>query len=380
MAFSKRQRGNRRRGAMAVLVAVLLVVFLVTVVFAIDVAFMQLTRTKLRSATDASARAAGEALSRTQDLALARQAAITVAAQNLVAGEPLLVAETDIVFGQVTRQPSGAWLFDETGTPINGVRVHGKRTRGSASGSVSLFVGRILGRADFEPEQVATVVRLDRDICLVLDRSSSMKLYLTDTAPGMSSTDPRFSEPPDPTQSRWSALASATQTFVDALATTPQIEHLGMVSYAQEGTWCEIFNSTVEINQQLDTDHDLTITAVQSLSGSVFNGGTNIRAGIDSGINALMDTSYARPYAARTMVLFSDGHETDGGSPVAGATIAASNNVVIHTVTFGDGANQTDMIAVAEMTGGLHFHATDETELEDIFRELALTMPVVLTE
>jgi hypothetical protein len=365
---------------MATLVAVLLVVFLVTVVFAIDVAYMQLTRTKLRSATDAAARAAGEALSRTQDLSLARQAAITVAGENLVAGDPLVVDESEIVFGNASRQSSGAWLFNENETPINSVRVHGRRTRDSSSGSVLLLLGRLLGREDFEPEQVATVVRLDRDICLVLDRSSSMKLYLTDTDAGMSSTDPRFCEPPDPTLSRWSALASAVQTFVDALATTPQVEHLAMVSYAQEGTWCEIYNSTVEINQPLSGDHSLTINAVQTLSASVFSGGTNIRAGVDAGISALMDTSYARPYAARTMVLFTDGHETHGGSPVLGAENAALDNIIIHTVTFGDGANQADMIAVAEATGGLHFHATDETELVDIFRELALTMPVVLTE
>ncbi len=378
MASSKRH--GRRRGAMAVLVAVLLVAFLVTVVFAIDVAYMQLTRTKLRSATDASARAAGEALSRTQDLALARQAAITIAAQNTVAGEPLLMDETDVIFGNSTRQSGGAWVFNENGTPINSIRVHGKRTRDSAAGSVALLVGRILGREDFEPEQVATVVRLDRDICLVLDRSSSMKLYLTDTDEGMSSADPRFSLPPDATLSRWSALATATQAFVDALATTPQIEHLGMVSYAQEGTWGGIFNSTADVNQNLDTDHSLTVTAVGGISGSVFNGGTNIRAGIDAGVTALMNSTYARPYAAKTMVLFTDGHPTHGGSPVVGATIAASKNVVIHTVTFGAGANQVDMLAVAEATGGRHFHATDETELEDIFRELALTMPVVLTE
>lgn len=248
------------------------------------------------------------------------------------------------------------------------------------AGSVSLLLGRLLGRDDFEPEQVAAVVRLDRDICLVLDRSSSMKLYLTDTAPGMSPSDPRFSQPPDPALSRWSALASATQSFVDALATTPQVEHLAMVSYAQEGAWCEIYNSTVDVNQPLDGDHSLAISAVQEISESVFNGGTNIRAGIDTGISVLMQPGYARPYAAKTMVLFTDGHATDGGSPVDGALTAAAQDIVIHTVTFGDGANQADMIAVAEETGGLHFHATDETGLVDIFRKIALTMPVVLTE
>ena len=155
------------------------------------------------------------------------------------------------------------------------------------------------------------MVRLDRDICLVLDRSSSMKLYLTDTDAGMSSTDPRFTHPPDPTLSRWSALATATQTFVDALATTPQIEHLGMVSYAQEGTWCGIFNTTADINQQSRYGSQLDRHGgAEASQSSVFNGGTNIRAGIDAGVTALMNSTYARPYAAKTMVLFTDGHAT----------------------------------------------------------------------
>ena len=51
---------------MLVLIALLLVVFLGMVAFAVDVAYMQLVRTELRVATDAAARASGEALSRSQ--------------------------------------------------------------------------------------------------------------------------------------------------------------------------------------------------------------------------------------------------------------------------------------------------------------------------
>ncbi len=369
-----------RRGVMAIVVAVVLVVFLVAVVFAVDVAYMQLTRTKLRSATDAAARAAGEALSRTQDLTQARAAAISIAAQNRVAGEPLTLDTSDVVFGSATRQPNGSWAFTENGNPINSVRVYGKRTRGSTSGSVRLFLGRILGREDFEPQQVATVVRLDRDICLVVDRSSSMKLFLTENATGMNSSDARFCEPPDPTQSRWAALVQATDEFVAALATTPQIEYLGVVSYSQANTWCDTTNLTATLDQGLDTDHTLTADAMVAWSNAVFNGGTNIRAGIDMGIIALTTGPNARPYAAKTMVLFTDGHATTGGSLAVGATNASNNNIVVHTVTFGSSANQTAMQSVASATGGKHFHAADEDELEDIFRELALTMPVVLTE
>ena len=48
-----------------------------------------------------------------------------------------------------------------------------------------LFAG-VFGIDDFTTQQTSTAVRMDRDICLVVDRSSSMKLDLSSTAPGMS--------------------------------------------------------------------------------------------------------------------------------------------------------------------------------------------------
>src|SRR3990172_10722331 len=88
-----------RRGAIVVLAALMMIVFLASVAFSVDVAYMQLTKMKLRAATDAAARAAGEGLSRAQDTDYARQAAKDIAAANLVAGQPLLLDDSDIIFG-----------------------------------------------------------------------------------------------------------------------------------------------------------------------------------------------------------------------------------------------------------------------------------------
>ena len=65
---------RQRRGAMIVMIAIMLVAFLVTLALSIDIAYMQLTRTELRTATDAAARAGAEALSREQDVDIARKA------------------------------------------------------------------------------------------------------------------------------------------------------------------------------------------------------------------------------------------------------------------------------------------------------------------
>ena len=219
-------RHRDRGGAIVVLAALMMIVFLASVAFSVDVAYMQLTKVKLRSATDAAARAAGEGLSREQDTDYARQAAKDIAAENLVAGQPLLLDDSDVVFGKSTQTSNGAWAFAPGGEPINAVRVFGRRTRTAPSGSVPIFFGRVFNVFDFQPTQAATVVRLDRDICVVVDRSSSMKLYLSDPDPVMSTGDWRFCLPPNMAQSRWGALSVALDRFLDALETTPQTEHV----------------------------------------------------------------------------------------------------------------------------------------------------------
>jgi Mg-chelatase subunit ChlD len=374
----------------------MLVAFLASVVFSVDVSYMQLTRVKLRAATDAAARAAGEGLSREQDLDYARQAAKDVAEANQVAGKPLLLDDSDIVFGKSTQQASGAWTFVPNDEPINAVRVFGRRTRTAPSGSVPTFFGRVFNVLDFQPTQQATVVRLDRDICLVLDRSSSMKLYLTDSGGLMSTGDPRFCQPPDMTLSRWAALSVAVQRFVDALDETPQSEYLALASYAggnngaSSYTACSYTSTTSEINCNLDSNHSAVTASMATLSSKKWNGRTNIAAGINRGIQVLTGGS-ARPYAAKTMVLMSDGaaNEPGGCSSVGCSTAfnacitkaneAAGHDIVIHTITYGE-ANPGLMQDIADATGGKHYIAPDATALQDIFEEIALSLPVMFTD
>ena len=55
-------------------------------------------------------------------------------------------------------------------------------------------------------------------------------------------------------------------------------------------------------------------------------------------------------------------------------------NFKVHTITFGSGADQTRMADLAAMRNGQHFHAPDNATLIDIFRDIAATLPVVMTK
>ena len=201
---------RHRRGAMVILVLVCLPVILAFSAFTINIAWMQLTRTELRTATDAASRAGSRTLSLTQDIDEARTAAVAGAGNNLIAGDPLLLAAADVQFGFTSPQTTGPWTFaarDPAATDINAVRITGRRVAGSPSGPISMLFGGLFDRTTFEPIKTAT--QTDRDVVLVLDRSGSMG---TTT----------------PTGTRWTDLQLAVDTFLDTLELTPQDEQVGL--------------------------------------------------------------------------------------------------------------------------------------------------------
>src|SRR5687767_13495180 len=69
MQLRKRRlkKAGKRQGAMLVLIAITLIIFVIALVFSIDVAYMQLVRSQLRAAADAAARAGAQTLSTAQD-------------------------------------------------------------------------------------------------------------------------------------------------------------------------------------------------------------------------------------------------------------------------------------------------------------------------
>ena len=328
---------------MLIFIAMLMVMFMITVVFSIDLAQMHLTRAQLRSATDAAAKAAAQTLSTTQSRADARNSAKNIAAQNLVAGKPMLLDDADIQFGQSLEDPAtGKFVFSTSGTPINSVVVTGDRTRGSRTGSVKLFFGGLSGVTDFEPKQTATATYLERDIVLVVDRSGSMA--------GQKVSD----------------LQAAIETFVVTLNETPVRENVGLASYAGDAT------------RDVELTNDLSEIVAGLLSLQV-SGATSISRGMAAGADVLT-AGRSSEFVERTMIVMTDGQHNVGGEPRDEAVRLAGQNVVIHAITFGDGADQARMRDIAGIGNGKFFHASSGADLASIYREIALTLKTVITK
>ena len=94
------------------------------------------------------------------------------------------------------------------------------------------------------------------------------------------------------------------------------------------------------------------------------------------GSQVLSDPLLARAEADRIMIVFTDGHYT-GSDPVPDAAHAKTLGITVHSITFGNGANQSHMQSLATAGGGRHYHAPDAATLSDIFEELAATVAIL---
>ena len=213
----RRLPARHRRGAMLVFIAVCLPLLIIMAAFAIDVAWMQLARTELRTATDSAARAGAKELSLKQDATAARTKAKAAAIRNYVAGEPLVLSDADIQVGKSVQVGTGRFNFTNGDAKPNAIRVYGKRTSDSKSGPVDLMFSKVLGVEDFEPSR-------SRDLHAARPRHlpGGRPLGLDDVDAHRRINYPKGTkecDKPHPTQSRWGALA----TSVDSVPGRAQI-------------------------------------------------------------------------------------------------------------------------------------------------------------
>lgn len=333
---------RQRRGAMLVLIAIMMIGFMVAVAFSVDIAQMHLARTELRTATDAASKAAAGTLADTQN----RQDAIVrgqqIAAANQVNGDPLLLEPSDFDFGRSVESVSGKFQFTSGARPNNSVLVLGRRTVGSPSGPVPLFFGNLFGVDYFEPQTRAAATYIERDVVLVVDRSGSMR-------------GQKFTE-----------LQNAINLFTSTLNNTPVDEHVGLASYSSRAS------EDVEMTEQLS----LINNGVNSLS---VGGMTSISRGMRAGANVINRGRNAQ-FVERTLIVMTDGRHNRGPEPRTVALELATQGIQIHTITFGIGADIARMEEVARIGNGRHFHADNGLELEAVYREIALTLSTMMTQ
>ena len=374
-----RQSYRNRQGAIIVLFAILLPILLVILGFAVDYAYMQKTRGEVRVIADLGAKAAADTLARTGgDVAAAIAAAKLVAQTNLVAGKSLTLTDDQIIFGRAAKGGDGSYKVTPGQNPFNSVTVRAERTAASAEGPGKLFFGQLYGSPTFETIQEASSSFRDMEIILVLDRSGSMKYDIIDDLDGAEKAA-RNCQTPLPT-SRWVALDEAVAVFLQELDASQVRERVGLVTFASDSTKsCSDIETTVtesSLDSPLDRNLDLVRAQMNDRMNNIWFGGTNIRAGIQQAREHF--ASHGTNNVDQVIVCLTDGKHNQGEGPLGEAELCADEGITIHTITFSEGANEVDMLAVAEATGGSQAHAPDADTLEKIFKRLAGSFAILI--
>lgn len=327
---------------MLVLLVIMLIVFFVAVAFTVDVAYMHLVRGELRTATDAATKAAAESLARTQDVNQAIARGQEIARENFVAGKGLELEPSDFRFGNSKQQSDDRFEFRENRTPVNSIQVNARRTVSSRSGSVGLFFGRLLGRSFFEPTERATATFVERDLVVVVDRSGSMQ------------------------GQKFADLQRAMLTFVSVIRAAKLDTRVGLASYSSDASE----------DVQLTSNMDLITKAMSRMPVA---GSTSISRGMSSGAK-IMKRARSGQIVERSMIVLTDGLHNTGPLPEPVAVSIAADDIVIHTISFGSDADVTRMQNIAAIGKGQSFKADNGLQLDNVFRELALTLSTVITE
>lgn len=380
-----------RRGAMLLLMSAMMFVFVAMSAFTVDVAWMQLLRTELRASTDAAAKAGMEALSSQQSTRAARAAARQYARQNKVAGKPVILRNRDIVFGRTVKRLDGSQEFVAGATPYTAIQVNVEYGPRRQNKPVNLFFSHMLGDPTFAPSETATASHLENEVILAVDRSHSMCFDLTGRswsyAPNNPLANPRHSRsirnylaPPHPTGSRWSSLRRAVDDFIVEAGNVSEPPKVGLVSWGSDTyQYGKRFVASL-LEAKLHTNYQPLQNQMNFLSRKSMLGATNVSAGLDLARSHITDRRHSSPSSNKTIILMTDGQWNQGRHPYAAARDCLTAGVTVHTVTFLPGSDQRTMKEVARITGGRHFHADNELELRETFKELARSLPLILTD
>ena len=228
--------------------------------------------------------------------------------------------------------------------------------------------------SDFDPED-DQLPQGDRD-----DLTQPMAIFARDYE-----KEYRAGVPGSPRFSRGDLQAQGVDAFLNVLEITDQEELVSLVT----------FNDEARVDWELQRSID-DAGGQPVINGSYANirrelhtltpgGGTAIGSGLLTAVPLIFpgpnDTaSIARPFAAKTIVVLTDGQNNSGEfSPLeAGLKITDKANVTIHTVTLSAGAQS--LADVAQAGQGQSYHDNDGSNLVAIFEEIANTLPTILTE
>lgn len=386
-------RSVPRQGAIAVMAAIVLVIMIAMIAFAIDIGMINVAKTELQAAVDASALAGVNQLTNGEDQAIG----IARNTLSLNALDPQKLthderAKLELVFGQWDRETRSF-------KPVSFSQADSLKVA-VAHNQLPSFFGRIFRQRDYavEASAIARMGNAPRDIVLVLDLSGSMASH-----------------------GRIQALRNAAPVFIDTLVELQGDDHVAVLGLSSRpdrgdgnaaggdeddagdgtegngnGHWTNYYSPSLDedfvksthcaVLERHMTDDLLAVRnetlTTSNLLAKKYGGGTGIGACIRDAVYYLTTESAIREEAEKVIVLMTDGIANKPNQAEAyarqQALLAAQASIRIYTISLGDSGARPLMQQVADVTHGVHYDATGSGEslltlkLQNAFRQAAI--------
>jgi Flp pilus assembly protein TadG len=159
----------RRRGAVLLLTVFLMVFLIGIIAFAVDIGYVLVAKTQVQNAADAAALAAGATM--VTDTNDSMTTGKQIGGMNKVGNKNVVLKDSDFVFG--TWDTATRTFAPSQNGLSNAVKVTA-RADDSTSGAVPLFFGAVFDQHSVNVKASAIATCNPRDICFVVDLSSSM--------------------------------------------------------------------------------------------------------------------------------------------------------------------------------------------------------------
>ncbi len=365
--------------------AVFLVMIFAFTAFTVDLGYLSIVDQELQAAVDSSALAAAYELKSATSPDVVRDAAEELAGLNSVNGQSLALNRgSDIELGYWD-ETTGAFTAIPVVTDMsltNAVRITGRLNRARDS-QVNLFFAPVLGQnnAEMESSAIAVIGRDDeRDVMLVIDCSGSMADYnrMTYTLAAAAVLVEELGDNDRLGLAVYSypALVDGTEQNNNLPFTRGRNRGRGNNGGSGGGSGGET-RLTGRLESHLASNFRPVTVRLGQLAPGLYASRTCIGGGMRIAIEEFVNFPRYNAYGKKVqqvMVLMTDGlaNETEppGTSPVDSiyyyANLAKQNDIIIHGITLGRGADKPPIQYCADQTGG-EYHPVDDGDFEGLF-------------
>ncbi len=374
---SKKHRWRwRRNGAILPLMALIISVLLIFIAIAVNTNWMLLTRSESQAAADLASLSAlsfySENLDSPDRVVDSRDLGAEILRLN-GQGEQLA---SRVSFGFLENPADHNPNFLKNENKITAVRIEPDLNR-----RIPLFMGGLLGKDEVSITAQSVSAFQPIDVVLAIDASRSMNgadqqnRESGEYPPGGTTNH----EPPLP-GSKWFAMTDAVEEFLNLVEESNPNARIGLVTFGG-GLTSKVPSPLDDLAvrselpiQSIELRNQITDKLRSYQSFPALGLGTFIFDAIHESLD-MIETG--NPKGDRFIILLTDGQQFTGGEgrkifrppPSVAAERARDKNIKIHTINFRLVAN-SELLDVADVSGGDSFDAADGDELRVAFREL----------